>query len=140
MDCPSRVGCGALAGRTKSGLESAALNDFDLEFFALGRVLRGPGVAFVPVLVLSNAPVTTLFELAAGGGSDGRATSSFGLFAATVCASRAPLFAAVSVGLESSGGVLSARLALAVRTGSAPKELPYSSMINCGGLFDSAAV
>src|SRR5204862_79928 len=42
VDCPSRVGCGALAGWIKSGfaLELVALIDFDLELFAPGSELR----------------------------------------------------------------------------------------------------
>ncbi len=46
VDCPSRVGCGTLAGRTRSGFVSvvAALNDFDFLFLALGRELRRLGL------------------------------------------------------------------------------------------------
>src|SRR6266849_2403583 len=74
VDCPSRVGCGALAGRIKSGFVfvALALTDVDLVFFTLGRELRAaaeglllaaeafevPGLFAPPFIVLLMA----LFE------------------------------------------------------------------------------
>src|SRR2546430_4306235 len=46
--CPSRVGCGTLAGRTKSGFSSAAEGLYDFDLFALGSVLRGLGNELAP--------------------------------------------------------------------------------------------
>ncbi len=111
VDCPSRVGCGALAGRIKSGFVfvAAALTDFDFTFVALGRELRvaAEGLLFaaVPPIELSMA----LFEFAGALSSE---------FSATCCV----LFA------------------WAVRTGADSVEFPYKSISSCGGLLISEAV
>src|SRR5437588_4093065 len=87
VDCPSRVGCGALAGRTKSGFASAAdaLYDLDFGFFALGIVLRGFGIGLVAPAELSSMQVTTVFELAGVVESVGGAASALEFFAESVC-------------------------------------------------------
>src|SRR5437899_6998746 len=68
VDCPSRRGCGALAGRIKSGLASGAdvLKDVDFRLFALGSVSRGLGVELAAALGRPKVPMLTLFELAPG--------------------------------------------------------------------------
>src|SRR5579864_5554595 len=68
VDCPSRVGCGVLAGRTKSGFASLAndLDDLDLEFFALGSLFRGLGIGLVPAFEATVVSLATIFELVAG--------------------------------------------------------------------------
>src|SRR5215472_5897917 len=123
VDWPSRRGCGALAGRIKSGLASgvAVLKDVDFPLFAFGSVSRGLGVALGPALGLSKVPALTLFEFAPGHCSEVGTGSLLAGFAASVCVG---LFAAASGGRNSSAPVFSTRLALDVRTGSAPKELP----------------
>ena len=82
VDCPSRVGCGALAGWIKSGfaLELVALIDFDLELFAPGSELRAaaeelstvPESLIAPPLAATSltapppiAPLMALFEFSA---------------------------------------------------------------------------
>src|SRR5438874_897903 len=100
--CPSRVGCGTLAGRTKSGFSSAAEGLYDFDLFALGSVLRGLGNELAPEFGASSVPVTTFLGLEADVWSAGRAASSLGFFAAA----------------------LSLRLLPADRTGSEPNELP----------------
>src|SRR5215467_11940166 len=114
--CPSRVGCGTLAGRTKSGFSSDAdaFRDLDLEFFALGRALRGLGKEFTFEFEASIVPVAAFFALEADVCS-ARTGSSLGLFAEAVCACRAlsfafSFFAGISAGF-------SLRRVLAVRTG-----------------------
>jgi hypothetical protein len=85
VDCPSRVGCGELAGRTKSGFVfvAAALSGLDLGFFTLGRELRAAAVELlaapkppeVPPLIVA---LITLFEFAAGCSEEtGSAAGSF---------------------------------------------------------------
>jgi hypothetical protein len=91
--CPSRVGCGALAGRIKSGfaLAPVALTDFDLAFFAPGSELRATAEDLLPAPEPSIAPalvapplivlLMALFEFAAGC-SEAEAGSSAEFFAA----------------------------------------------------------
>ena len=52
VDWPSRVGCGVLAGRTKSGFAPAAavFNGVDLEFFAARGALRATAEELSPAL------------------------------------------------------------------------------------------
>ena len=121
--CPSRVGCGTLAGRTKSGFSSAAEGLYDFDLFALGSVLRGLGNELAPEFEASSVPVTTFLGLEADVWSAGRAASSLGFFAAAVCDSRAapvPIFS-FCAGFSAA---LSLRLLLADRTGSEPNEFP----------------
>src|SRR5258707_6859647 len=52
VDCPSRVGCGALAALIKSGFAfvGVTLADLALAFFALGRELRGVTEGVLPAV------------------------------------------------------------------------------------------
>src|SRR6266851_5052789 len=69
VDCPSRVGCGVLAGRTKSGFAfvAVAFSDFDLPFFAPGSALRATAVELLAPLELLFAPAPAVPPLAAPG-------------------------------------------------------------------------
>src|SRR5215472_2865884 len=122
--CPSRRGCGELAGRTNSGFASGAeaFKDFDFRLRALGGLSRGSGRELLPLFEASNEPVATGLELESGHCS--AAVSPPGFFTAAVWPSRDGLPAVASVARDSSVAVFSARLALAVRSGSAPKEFP----------------
>src|ERR1700751_4748364 len=113
VDCPSRRGCGALAGRIKSGLASGVevLRDVDFPLFALGSVSRGFGVALLTALGTSNVPMLTFFEIAPGDCSDAGPCSTLAGFAATVGVG---LFAAASGGRTPPAPAFSARLALDV--------------------------
>src|SRR5437016_14676020 len=80
VDCPSRVGSGALAARIRSGLASVplALTDFGLAFFAPGKELRVTAEELLPALEPSIAPpllplivlLMAFFEFAAGGSKE----------------------------------------------------------------------
>src|SRR5215472_7153215 len=133
--CPSRRGCGELAGRTNSGFASGAeaFKDFDFRLRALGGRSRWSGRELLPLLEASNEPVATGLELESGHCSETAAVSPPGFLAATVWLSRAGLLAVPSVARDSSVAVFSERLALAVRSGSAPMEFPYRSITSCVG-------